>query len=254
MKWILWILIFLAFVTPIIFTGKGVDHLDTMKERYKRAVDAGVDAAVKYNCYSETSEVERAGFGYGIGRDDKKNTAINEEEMLDWFYRVMFRNLGIQEDEAAQLNLKRYIPMKAVVAFDRLLIADVDDNWQQAEYYEMDYNGKSYRFTLSEQLMDIESGIWLRDKDIGLLQEKRQQMVSGFIKERLNSFLNNRLYFDSGLYYDVNISVSDIDSKSDDIDGVNFIVLLEGVPLPALNPWKHESYYAFSLGGSEIER
>ncbi len=254
MKWFLWILIFLVFVTPIIFIGKGIDHLSLMKDRYKRAVDAGVDAAVKYSCYRESEDIAKAAIGYGTGLDDRRNLAVNKVAMLEWFYIVLFRNLGMENSKEAQLELKQYIPMKAIVSFDRLIIADARDAWVSETPYYIEYKGKNYGFTLSKQVLDVSTNKWLEDNEIGITPDQRKLLISDFIKEKLNHFLNTREGFESGFYYDVNISLSDIDAKSDDIDGINFIVLIEGLPLPSLNPWKHNKLYAFSLGGSELSR
>ncbi len=254
MKWTLWALIFLVFVTPIIFIGKGIDHLDIMKDRYKRAVDAAVDAAVKYDCYENEDDITKMGTGFGEGEDDRKNLAIDKDGMLTWFYRVLFRNIGMDNDELGQLNIKRYIPLKAVIGFDRMIIADVNDNWSQDIYYTIEHNGRNYNLTLSDYMLDTDNNIWIKDLDAGLETDKRKELLSTFIKYKLNQALNNRQNFESGLYYDVNISISDIDKKTNNIEGINFIVLIEGLPLPTLNPYKQEKYFGFSLGGSEVSR
>jgi len=254
MKWFFWVLIFLVFVTPIIFIGKGIDHLDIMKDRYKRALDAGANAAVAYVSYDNGENMVQIAAAFGEQAIHANNIVIDKDAALAWFYRVFYRNLRIENDYTAQERLKKYIPMKAIVAFDRLMIADLNDDWVFDEFYDIEHNGVKYRFTLSERVMRISTGVWGKDTDFGISPSMREALVSEFIRTNLTRFLNNRENFESNNYYDVNIAVSDIDFKTDDVDGINFIVLSEGLPLPTLNPYKQGKYFAFSLGGSEATR
>ena len=129
MKWFFWTLIFLAIFVPIIYIGMGVNHLDIMKDRYKRALDAGVSAAARAITYEDENSLEQVATGFGTDNQHANNIAINKEVALNWFYRVFYRNLGIQEDTVAQEMIKKYMPMKAIVGFDRLMIADVNDDF-----------------------------------------------------------------------------------------------------------------------------
>lgn len=254
MKWFYWVLIFLVFFTPILLIGKGIDHLDIMKDRYKRALDAGANAAVSSLEYSSASSLSNLGNGFGEELRHRNNIHLDRAAALDWFYRVFYRNLNIEKDKQAQDNLKRYIPLKALLSYDTLMIADAKDNWIVDIPYEIEYNGTLYRFTLSERMMNTSTGVWGNGVDFGISSSNREALLNAFIKRKLNHFLNNRENIESSLYYDVNIAVSDIDLKTDDVDGINFIVLAEGLPLPSLNPWKQEQFYAFGLGGSEVTR
>jgi hypothetical protein len=254
MKWFFWVLIFLAFFTPIIFTGKGIDHLDIMKDRYKRALDAGVSSAAHAVTYENEEGLRQTGMGFGTQQQNANNIPVDRERALAWFYKVFYRNLGMEKDTASQQSLGQYIPMKAIAGFDRLMIADVHDNWVLEEYYDIRYGGQDYRFTLSDQVMNKATGTWGRDVDFGIHPAERRAIVSGFIKKKLNSFLENRENRESNYNYEVNISAQDFDVKTDNIQGISFIVMVEGLPLPTLNPWKTERFYAFSLGGTEIRR
>lgn len=234
--------------------GKGIDHLDIMKERCKRALDAGANAAVNCVEYNASENLSKLGMGFGEQQYHRNNLLFDRDESLAWFYRVFYRNLNIEKNPTAQQNMKKHMPMKALLTFERLMIADVTDSWIVDKHYEMEYKGVLYRFTLSDRVFRVDTATWGRDVDFGISVEEREALVNEFIKSNLNNFLNRRENFESGYYYDVNIAVSDIDLKTDDIDGINFIVLTEGLPLPALNPWQQSKYYAFGLGGSEITR
>jgi hypothetical protein len=253
-KWILWVLIFLAFFTPIVYIGKGVDHLDIMKDRYKRALDAGASSAARAISYGSEVSLEQISNGFGEEEDDSNNIYVDKDAALQWFYRVFYRNLGIEEDAAAQENIKQYIPMKAIASFDKLMIADINDNWIVDKYYDIEYGGALYRFSLSDKVMNLSTGVWGKDSDYSISASTREALIDDFIRNELNRFLNSRANFESNSYYEVIIAASDIDVKTDDIDGVNFIAMAEGLPLPTLNPWKDGKYYAFGLGGSELTR
>lgn len=125
--------------------------------------------------------------------------------------------------------------MKAIVSFDRILIADHDDNWIVNKTYDISYNGTMYRFTLSDQVMNISTGVWKTDVEYGITQSERKRLVNRFVRDEINNVINNKAYGDSDSYYDVNIALNDTDPKLDGIKGVNFIVFSEGMPIPNYN-------------------
>ncbi len=253
MKWILWILIFLAFFTPIIYIGKGVDHLDIMKDRYKRALDAGVSSAARAIPYSDEDSLEQTSMGFGDKEQNSNNIIIDKDIALEWFYRVFYRNLGIENDVEAQENIKRYIPMKAIAGFDKLMIADVHDNWTYEIEYEIEYKGTLYLFTMSDQVKKVATGEWGIDVDFGIEPEVREALINNFIRHKLNEFLSTRENAESNYNYAVNISPNDSE-MTENISGISFIVMVEGMPLATLNPYNKEKFYAFALGGTEIYR
>lgn len=256
MKSFFWSLIFIFCTWSIFFIGKGVDNIDIMAERYKRALDAGANAASRYRAYNTEDILYRQGAGFGTGLENSNNVPVERDEAVKWFYRLFFRNLGIMNTER-QNEIKRYIPLKAIILFDRLMIADADDNWHTYDpagekEYVFQYKGKNYKFTLSDQIFDIESGTWITDGDIGLEPRERKAMVTEYIISQLNSFLDNR---GSGNNYKLVFSLNDTaDRKLSGINGVNFIVFCEGMPIPSFNPFRRENFFAYAVGGSEIKR
>ena len=254
MKWFFWTLIFLAFFTPIIFIGKGIDHLDIMKDRYKRALDAGASSAARALIYDDKDSLDLASMGFGEKTQHGNNIAIDKENALNWFYRVFYRNLGIEDDSEAQEKLKRYIPMKAIAGFDRLMIADLNDQWILEKEYLIDFKGTKYYFTMSDQVREKDTNMWGRDVDFGISPSDREALISRFLREELNQFLANRENYESKNTYYVKIADNNFDEDTESISGISFIVMAEGMPLPTLNPWKSEKFYAFTLGGTEISR
>lgn len=254
MKWFFWTLIFLVFFTPIIFIGKGIDHLDIMKDRYKRALDAGASSAARALLYDDKESLEHASIGFGTKAQHGNNISINKENSLNWFYRVFNRNLGIEDDTTAQENLKRYIPMKAIAGFDRLMIADLDDQWILEKEYLIDFKGTEYYFTMSDQVREKDSNLWGRDVDFGISPSEREALINRFIRGELNQFLVNRVNNESKNNYYVKIADNNSNVDTESICGISFIVMAEGMPLPTLNPWNSEKFYAFALGGTEISR
>ena len=90
--------------------------------------------------------------------------------------------------------------------------------------------------------------------DFGISPSEREAMINGFIREELNEFLANRENDESKNSYLVKIADGNFDEDTENISGISFIVMAEGIPLPSLNPWKREKFYAFTLGGTEISR
>ena len=254
MKWFFWTLIFLVFVTPIIFIGKGIDHLDIMKDRYKRALDAGASAAARAYIYDDRDSLEHAALGFGAEMKHGNNIKMDQDNALDWFYKVFYRNLGIEEDTVTQENIKKYIPMKAIAGFDRLMIANLYDQWIFEKEYLIDYNGTKYYFTMSNQVRKKSTDMWGRDIDFGISPSEREALVSEFIRKELNLFLQSRENCESNNTYYVNIAEHNTNEKTENISGISFIVMAEGLPLPSLNPWNSEKFYAFALGGTEISK
>lgn len=259
MKSFFWSFIFIFCTWSLFFIGKGVGNIDIMAERYKRALDAGAYAAAGYRAYDEAKYLENQGTGFGVGFEDGKNVLLDRDECITWFYRLFFRNLGYLNLEK-QAAVKKYIPMKALILYDRLMIADLNDDWETyhpsgEKEYIMQYRGKNYKFTLSDQVYDISKGEWLRDVDIGLGEEQRKALVTEYIAGELDSFLSSRSNKESGNSYNIVFSLNDAeDKKLSGINGVNFVVFCEGLPIPSLNPFKREKFYAYGIGGSEIIR
>lgn len=252
-------IIFIFCSGSLFFIGRGVDQIDIMSERYKRALDAGANAAAEYRAYNTREILENQGSGFGVGFEDSLNVEVDREAALKWFYRLFYRNLGAFTKEG-QEKLKKYIPMKALILYDRLMIADAEDNWfaytpDGEKKYHMQYKGKSYYFTLSEQIYDVSSGSWTKAGDIGLDPTTRKAMVTGFITSELEGFLQGEGMGWSGNRYEMVFSLEDgKDEKLSGINGINFLVLCEGIPLPSMNPFKQASFFAYSVGGSEIIR
>jgi hypothetical protein len=259
MKSFFWSLIFIFCTWSLFFIGKGIDNIDIMSERYKRALDAGANAASSYRAYDSYEMIYNQGTGYGTGPEDSNNVLIDRQEAIKWFYRLFFRNLSIS-DKDKQDELKQYIPMKALILYDRLMIADAGDNWFSYDpagerEYVIEYRGKNYKFTLSDQVYDMESKVWLKAGDIGLESKDRKALVTEYITSELNSFLENRTNKESGNYYRIVFSLDDnAEDKLSGINGINFLVLCEGIPIPSMNPFRKEKFFAYGIGGSEIRR
>lgn len=258
MKSFFWSLIFIFCTWSLFFIGKGIDNLDIMAERYKRALDAGANAASGYRAYNTGKFIYNQGTGYGVGTQDGNNMPVDRDEAVKWFYRLFFRNLNMN-DADKQKELKRYMPMKAIILYDRLMIADIDDNWYSYDpagerEYVINYGGKSYKFTLSDQIYDIGNKTWIRAGDIGLDTRGRKALLTRYIMGQLDDFLNNRRNKESCNNYKIVFSLDDIDEKLSGINGINFLAFCEGIPISSLNPFLKERFFAYGIGGSEIIR
>lgn len=257
MKYFFWTMVFMFVFMSLAFINRGVDNLDMTRERYKRALDAAANAAASFRTYDNNNSIEKNSYGFGTGLADKANIEINKDDSLIWFYRVFFMNLGLENNLEMQKELKKYIPMKAIVGYEKIMIADLEDNWIVEKNYDINYNGTSYRFTLSDQIMNLSTGVWRKDTDWGISAETRQMLVNKFIREEINGALMNRKNAESNIVYSIAIPYINTDYKESGVAGVSFIVLVEGMPLPTLNPWSPEDkkrFYAYAAGGTELYR
>jgi hypothetical protein len=233
----------------------GIRETATLKQKYKDAIDAGTDAAAKYTTYLNEENLYGLSNGFGEGYKDSLNIQLDKEESLKWFYRVFFRNMGIDENTEFADQVKKYIPIKALIGFDRVYIANEEDVWIEEKPFNIEYNGQEYLFTLSNQIKDLTTDTWLNINDIGLNQVTKDTLLNQFIKDSIERAANNRTDKESELYYTINIGMNENDPKFTSIQGVSFVVLVEGLPIPSKNLFNpSEKFYAFSIGGSQIIR
>lgn len=255
MRWIITLAV-LVLSYLFIFMGWNVVEQQNFNRRlYKNALDSACDAAVSFRTYNSEEYMDNIGYGFGTGELHSFNIKINTDDSLKWFYRVFFKNLGIYSSDM-QTEFKRYIPMKAIISYDKIMIADADDNWVVDQKYEIEYAGILYNFTLSDQVYNTVTMSWLRSSDIGLSTSERHEIVNSYINNIINNFLNNRKYQNSDKYYSINIALSDADFKTSSVNGVNFLSVVEGMPIRSFNPLegKKGTYYALSFSGSELKR
>ena len=255
MKGAIWLTIGIFVYSMIGWGNTGINNNVLEKKKYKDALDAAANAAVKHKTYIDDKSLDGSSYGFGEGEYDKQNVYLDPDDSLKWFYEILYRNLGINDNLPLQLALKEYIPMKALVLFDHMVISDIKDDWTPPKEYIIHHGGKPYQFTLTNQVKNLETGQWVRDVDIGLTEDERKSMVVDFISNEINTFLNSRENKESNLVYNVSIGLNDYDPKLSTLNGVNFITLVEGIPISSINVFKpKEKFYSFSYGGSEIIR
>lgn len=248
----IWCIIAVMLMTNLTFIDYGGKQASTLQDKYKKAVDAGTDAAAKHITYTTAEQIEGLGYGFGEGLQHTNNVAMAKHESLQWFYEVFFGNIGCSKDILTQANLKRYIPMKAIVGFDRIFIADTNDNWVVEKEYIIDFSGVSRKFTLSDQV--FYNGQWKKDVEWGIPESTRIKLVNEFISTTLNEFINTHKT-NTNDTYNLKVGTDSNDYKFSLIEGTNFIVFIEGMPLPTFNLDKGNSkFYSFSMGGAELKR
>lgn len=127
-----------------------------------------------------------------------------------------------------------------------------DDNWVVDEEFILTYKGKRYLFTLSDEVKDMSTQKWLKASDIGLSEIERQTLVSTFIEDTIEDYLNNRSSKAEAGYYTLSLGLNDLDKTRKKVGGSNVIVLAEGFPLLSLNCFNpKERFYAYSMGGQK---
>ncbi|HAN09726.1 MAG TPA: hypothetical protein DCP90_03835 [Clostridiales bacterium] len=246
MRLFIWISVLMLGINILLYGDMAINNLETAKIKYKRALDSATYAAAKYRAYASEEYMENISDGFS------ENILVNKEEALEWFYRVFFRNINMEDDQLMMTEMKKYIILKSVIGYDKMYIAGKDDIWVEINY-EIEYNGKKYRFTLSDKLYDIEQGTWKHTRDIGLDDETRLELVTKHIKDNINNILNLREYEKNKGYYYVDFGVVDTDVNSE-IKGINFVAFVEGMPIPAFSKKGESKFYAVSFAGAEISR
>lgn len=233
----------------------GINKQRYYAQEYKRALDSGTDAATKHIKYYNDSDMDDLSYGFGEGFYDTNNIKVDKEESIKWFYKLFFGNLNIREDEVTENKLKQYIPMKALISYNNISIADRNDDWIVDKDFIIKYNNAEYLFTLSDNICELDTGIWYNISDIGLNEDTKQELLESFITAEINKFLSEREIEVGGNYYTFDTGKSTKDNNLMIVSGSSFIVLAEGLPLGSLNIYTpKKKYYAFSIGGSEITR
>ena len=246
MRLFIWGAVLILGINMLLYGDMAINNLDTAKIKYKRALDSATYAAAKYRAYDSEAYMENIADGFS------GNIMINKEQALEWFYRVFFRSIDMQDDEYMMAEMKKYIILKAVIAYDRMYIADKDDRWVEMKY-EIEYSGKKYIFTLSDRVYDVGLGVWHNTEDLGIDKEERCEIITKYIKDNINNILNLREYEKNKGYYYVDFGIVDSDVNSQ-INGINFIAFVEGMPMPAFGIKGQNKLYAVSFSGAEIRR
>lgn len=221
------------------------------KQHLKNALDAAARAGATVP-YTTDSNIHNIGTGFGVGDEASENISLDRDKSLNSYYRILFSYLKIDNDSVKQAKLKEYITMKAIIGFDRLMIADKNDNWLVDIPYEMEYGGTVYRFTLSDDV--YVSGSWRKLEDIGMDPALKKSMLTSFIKTEFNRFINTRIHEAGKVSYDVQIALTDSDQYLTGIKGVSFVSFLEGIPIPSMNPLVAEKYYTINIATTELIR
>ena len=221
-------------------------------QSYKMSLDTAVDAGVSHITYDTSTDIDDISFGFGIGFEDSNNIPLDRDECLQWFYRIFFRNLNVQDNIESQQVLKESIPMKCVINFSSMSIADENDIWVvDDEPFIITYNSRNYLLTLSEQVQNVESGEWTSIYDIGMTKEIYKKYIIDIISSNINNVLAN---VKSG-YHQINIAINDDNLKLNSVNGSTMIVFSEGIELGIFNPFNiGDELYAISIGGSEVLR
>lgn len=245
-------IITVVLATQLFFVQWGGNQVKQLQNHYKKALDAGTDAAAKHISYSTQEQLEGLSLGFGVGLEHSNNIQIDKDKALSWFYEVFFANLGYTNNETKKTQLKQKIPFKAIVTFDRIYIANASDTWVYEKEYTIPYNGATYQFTLSEQVK--RGGTWKKDSDWGIPPATRVKLVNQFINTTINTHINEFATNPREIYH-VQLGTDISDHKFSLIEGANFIVFIEGFPLPSFDTEGiSNSHYAFSMGGAEIRR
>ncbi|EJW13877.1 hypothetical protein M5X00_13385 [Paenibacillus alvei] len=211
--------------------------------------------------------------------DSYKNFKINKEEALRSFYKSLYINLGISDDELAQEVMQRYIPAIAVVAYDGYWIYTEekmkDQNgenvirtvWKEKKPYSYsDAQGNSVGFTLDDYVFayDATTSQWYegpRDmvsqdvngripllNDPSVFDQVRRTTIVTSIQKDLAHFINAHNQYSRllGISYTFTLPEIDQEEWNNTISDVSFLAFIQGLPVG------QKQYNRYAFGGGRL--
>lgn len=211
--------------------------------------------------------------------DSYKNYKVNKEEALQAFYKTLFINLGVEDDETIQEAVKRYIPAIVVIGYDGFWIHTEekmkdgqDENiiravWKEKKPYVFaDSKGNSLSFTLDDYVYayDAGSGTWYEGprevvnqevsgriellNDEELFEQVRRTTIVKSIQNDLAHYINAHNQYSRLLGISYTFSLPEIDQEewNNTIDDVGFMAFIQGLPVG------EKEYNRYALGGGRL--
>lgn len=275
---ILFILI-ISISAVIIILIKQVDTslIAVQKARYTKAIEmslntalASIELSPSQNPGEETN-LEKLAMGYTI--DNKMQ--VNTEKLRDVFLQTLFNNVQAKNIRQ-QEQFKRFVPLLAVVQYDRIWLNAYCDSKYVSEspltYYDNDDN-KYYYLTLRDEYYsvnvppsDSDPTPWKKEDNrtyyninnpannpAELTEAIKNKHLADIIESSLSAFADG--YSESHKGYKINIGNFDKEGFSNSVKDVSVFCFVEGIPIKSiLSDEPDRSFYAFRFGGASIKR
>lgn len=238
--------------------------------RYDAALDAAVDDAARALVINADQQQEAQ-------YESAKRIAVNKEEAIDTFYRILYMNFGIAGDAIAQGVLNRYIPAVIIIGYDGFTVYAEDEFvnasgetemrpvWgPKKSYAYVDQAGNSLSFTLEEQVLAYEAATrtWHEGLRTDLRQEAaipllsdparfeqiRRSTIVNAIQEELAYRINrhNEYAARNGVAYTFTLPTISEDEWANTINDIGVMAFVQGIPMGS------KVYNNYALGGSRV--
>ncbi len=201
------------------------------------------------------------GKGYG--------TDINKDRVLQRFYNTLFLNLGIENDEIKQGQVKQYIPVIALVDYDSLSIytyVERKDNenireavWLNPVPFTKVYGDYIVNYSVTDmvQVYDVENNITYNDyysnlNNFGIehfqnqidFEKEKHLVMTETITNKINGYINKYNNYNTGYNLMLPIESSEYTNM---IKDVSLFVFVDGIPIA-----DDITYTYYSSAGSRV--
>lgn len=265
-------IILFIFLIPINIKQQKQIRTEQIKRNYDLVVEIATEDAINVMLEPEDSlSLEELSEGYSA---NIKRFKVNIDKALERFYKTMYINMNIENDEVAQEAFKMYVPLKIIVSYDGYYINTWYDTnngtkevWlpKRAYTYYDNSNDLIINYTLDDYLYvyNINTAAWDEGKrediwlkyhlsifDISNFDSFRRQIVVEHINKDFQYFINknNQIASKYGFSYDLNIPSIDSEIWNNSIDGITFMAFLQGLHINGLDTF----YSTYGFSGTEI--
>ena len=223
--------------------------------RYKHAVESSSDSACRAVSYSDSLSLLAAGNGFGEGSESPLNIAIDKDNALRNFEKVLFGNLGINEERTKSIFREKII-LYVVIDFDGICIKKGEGSWEAKDKFITDIQGEEYCLNFSEKLFRSRDGMWIKPSEIsGFNQKMAKERLSSLISEKINNQLLEIADAEIGSSKRYLTFFSDVTGESKEFNsfsGPGFLAIVDGIEIPGMNIPDKGNINIYSIGASDI--
>ena len=223
--------------------------------RYKHSLESSADSACRAINYNDNSSLLAAGNGFGEGLESPLNIAIDKNNALRNFEKVLFSNLGLNEENTKSIFREKII-LYVVIDFDGIYIKKGEGSWEAKDQFLTNIQGEEYCLNFSEKLFRLRDGVWIEPAKIsGFDQKMAKKKISSIISEKINNELleigsvaTNTKKRHLTFFSDVTGESKEFNSFS----GPGFLAIVDGIEIPGMNITDIGNINMYSIGASDI--
>lgn len=223
--------------------------------RYKHSVESSADSACRAVSYSDNLSLLAAGNGFGEGLESPLNIAIDKDNALRNFEKVLFSNLGINEENTKAIFREKII-LYVVIDFDGIYNKKGEGSWEEKDKFLTNIQGEEYCLNFSEKLFRSRDGVWIEPSEIsGFDQKMVKKKISSIISEKINNQLlkiANAKIGSSRRYLTFFSDVTGESKEFNSFSGPGFLAIVDGIEIPGMNITDRGNINIYSIGASDI--